>query len=73
MDGLSFLAFHRVAKFIKLQREGMIELFCINPVELDAAPMRDIGLTVIAPRSGNRPEGCRGALAPPSAKNDERS
>lgn len=49
IDGLSFVAYRRVATLIKLRRGGATEVFKVNPAELDAALMLDAGLTVGSP------------------------
>ena len=45
IDRLSFLAYRRVATSMHVQRDGVTQVFRIDPVELDAALMRDAGLT----------------------------
>jgi len=54
IDGLSFLAFRRMATLIELRRAGTTEVFHINPVELDAALMQDASLTVVAAPESDR-------------------
>jgi len=44
--GLSFLAFRRVATTIHLGRNGLTQVYRIDPVDLDAGLLRDAGLTV---------------------------
>ena len=46
IDSLSILAYRRVATFMQVHRNGDTQVFPIDPVELDAALMRDAGLTV---------------------------
>jgi hypothetical protein len=46
IDSLSILAYRRVATSLHVLRDGGTQVFPIDPVELDAALMRDAGLTV---------------------------
>jgi hypothetical protein len=46
IDSLSILAYRRIATFIQVQKDGDTQVFPIDPVELDAALMKDGGLTV---------------------------
>jgi hypothetical protein len=47
IDRLSFLAYHRIATFMKVHRAETTEVFRINPVELESALLRDAGMTVV--------------------------
>lgn len=47
VDELSFLAFRRVATLLEVSRDGTTQVFAIDPVELDAALIRDVGATVL--------------------------
>ena len=47
IDSLSLLAYRRVATSIEVHRNGATQVFPIDPVELDAALLRDAGLTVV--------------------------
>ena len=47
IDSLSFLAYRRVATSIEVHWDGVIQVFPIDPVELDAALLRDAGLTIV--------------------------
>jgi hypothetical protein len=42
IDDLSFLAYRRVATMIHLQKDGVSQVFPIDPVELDARLLRDV-------------------------------
>ena len=46
IDSLSILAYRRIATSIHVHRDGGTQVFPIDPVELDAALMRDGGLTI---------------------------
>src|ERR1700686_3981992 len=54
IDSLSILAYRRVATLIQVRRNGETQVFPIDPVELDAALMRDAGQAFVSPgeRSG---------------------
>jgi hypothetical protein len=41
IDGLSFIAYRRVATFIKIRRNGATEVVQIHPADLDAAIVLD--------------------------------
>ena len=45
----SFLAYRRVATLMHVYKAGVTEVFPVDPVELDAALLRDAGRTVVAP------------------------
>jgi hypothetical protein len=48
IDDLSFLAYRRVATTIHLQKDGAMQVYRIDPVELDARLLRDAGVTIVA-------------------------
>lgn len=48
IDDLSFLAYRRVATTIRLKKDGAMQVYRIDPVELDARLLRDAGATVVA-------------------------
>ena len=52
IDSMSILAYRRVATFIQVHRNGDSQVFPIDPVELDAALMRDAAGTVVSPVEG---------------------
>lgn len=52
IDSLSFPAYRRVATLIEVHRDGATQIFPIDPVELDAALLRDAGLTIVRAAEG---------------------
>jgi hypothetical protein len=51
IESRSMIGYRRIATFIHVHRNGDTQVFSIDPVELEAALMRDAGLTVAeAPR-----------------------
>ena len=52
IDSLSILAYRRVATSFHVHRDGGTQVFRIDPVELDAALMRDADLTVVSAARG---------------------
>jgi hypothetical protein len=52
VDSLSIVAYRRIATFIRVRRNGDTQVFPIDPVELDAALMRDAGQTFVSPGEG---------------------
>lgn len=46
IDGLSFIAWRRLATMIHITRNGTTQVFRIDPVELDAILMRESGMTI---------------------------
>jgi len=47
IDGLSFLAWRRVATTISLHWLGTTQIYRIDPVDLEAALLHDAGLTLV--------------------------
>ena len=48
IDRLSFLAWRRVATTITLRRHGAMQIYRIDPTDLEASLLRDAGLTMVA-------------------------
>ena len=48
MEDISFLAYRRVATFLHVRKNGATQVHRVDPVELEAAHMRDSGLTVVS-------------------------
>ncbi len=46
IEGISFLAFRRVATNLEISRDGTTQIFPVDPTELEVALMRDSGGTV---------------------------
>lgn len=47
MEDISFLAYRRVATFLHVRKDGAMQVHRIDPVELEAAHMRDSGHTIL--------------------------
>lgn len=47
IDNITRLAYRRVATLLEVRRSGLTQLFGVDPVELDAALLRDAGRTVV--------------------------
>ena len=43
MEDISFLAYRRVATFLHVRKNGATQVHRVDPVELEAAHMRDAG------------------------------
>jgi len=48
IDDISFLAWRRIATTIHIRGHGVVQTHPIDPVELEAALLRDAGRTVLA-------------------------
>jgi hypothetical protein len=52
LDSRSMLGYRRIATFIQIHRDGSTQVFPIDPVELEAALLKDGGLTVTSMADG---------------------
>jgi hypothetical protein len=48
IDDISFLAYRRLATVIHMQKGGLVQIYSIDPVELEARLLSDVGATVFA-------------------------
>jgi hypothetical protein len=46
IDDLSFLAWRRLATTIHIYRNGLTQVFSVDPTDLDASLLRDSGQTI---------------------------
>jgi len=46
--GITRIAFHRTATTIRIERDGTVQIHRIDPVELEAALLKDSGQTIVA-------------------------